>query len=350
MTAIPAMPGQSNSCESSRPLFVLSVWRSGSSLLYSLLNQHSQIGLLYEGDLPHLNRYLRGHFQNGSWRQRWEFWNQGPSRHGIAVETLPAHVRDVWEATRIVYQEISRRKQAIIWGEKTPHWYHNPLQMANHFPDASFVFLWRDLNAVLGSIEDAARRERFFQKPGFTERVLLGSQNLREACDALKSQGRSVHEVNYEDLISKPLESMQQMCTFLGIPFEENTTSLSGADRSAIASGPHHSMVRGNRIVSQKKRVHMLPPKVKAKVNRYARLWRQRYNGKWPAYPLALPDSTPLPSFFELLRDKIFYQCFVSWDQLVSLIYSAVPIDFARSLRAWLRQRNQKRQLLPISR
>src|SRR5215470_7057400 len=103
-----------------RPLFVLSVWRSGSSLLYTLLNQHSQIGLLYEGDLPHLNRYLRGHFQDGSWRERWEFWNQGPSRHGIAIENLPAQVADAWEATRVVYQEVSRRKQATIWGEKTP--------------------------------------------------------------------------------------------------------------------------------------------------------------------------------------------------------------------------------------
>src|SRR5579859_6320078 len=133
------------------PLFVLSVWRSGSSLLYTLLNQHSQIGLLYEGDLPRLHRFLRRHFQNGSWRERWEFWNQGPSRHGIALESLSADVHDAWKATRVVYEEVARRKKATIWGEKTPHWCDCPLLMAEQFPDANFIFLWRDLNAVLKS-------------------------------------------------------------------------------------------------------------------------------------------------------------------------------------------------------
>src|SRR5262245_5923109 len=148
------------------PLFVLSVWRSGSSLLYALLNQHPEIGLVYEGDLPRLHRYLQRGFQNGSWRERWEFWNQGPSRHGLAVGAMPANVRDAWEATRLVYQEVAHRKQATIWGEKTPHWYDYPLEMAQQFPDARFIFLWRDVNAVLRSIARAARTERFFRMPG----------------------------------------------------------------------------------------------------------------------------------------------------------------------------------------
>src|ERR1700757_2296899 len=102
----------------SRPLFVLSVPRSGSTLLYALLNQHSQIALLYEGDLPTMQIYLLGRLRSGAWRERWEFWNQAPSRHSIAIESMPARVPNVWEATRIVYQSVARRKQAAIWGEK----------------------------------------------------------------------------------------------------------------------------------------------------------------------------------------------------------------------------------------
>src|ERR1700758_2770884 len=60
-----------------RPLFVLSLPRSGSTLLYTLLNQHSQIALLYEADLPTMRLFLHGQFSNGNWRERWEFWNQG---------------------------------------------------------------------------------------------------------------------------------------------------------------------------------------------------------------------------------------------------------------------------------
>ena len=33
------------------PVFVVGMWRSGTSLLYALLNQHPQIGLMYESDM-----------------------------------------------------------------------------------------------------------------------------------------------------------------------------------------------------------------------------------------------------------------------------------------------------------
>jgi Sulfotransferase family len=330
------------------PLFVLSVWRSGSSLLYTLLNQHSQIGLLYEGDLPRLHRFLWGRFQNGSWRERWEFWNQGPSRHGIAIEAMPANVQNAWEATRLVYQEVARRKQATIWGEKTPHWYDCPLQMADNFPDARFIFLWRDMHAVVKSIARAARTERFFRKAGFTERVLLGAENLRQACDALKAQGRPTHEVNYEDLTSNPSESMKEICDFLEVPFEERMISLEGADRSAIASGRHHTMVRSDRIVGQRKRAEVLTPAMRGKINRYIGRWKQRYHGKWPKYPLVLPGGTRPPSFLELWRDQIFYQVALARDEVVAVIYAVVPTDLARGLRSWLRQRSHKTILLPM--
>ena len=333
------------------PLFVLSVWRSGSSLLYTLLNQHTQIGLLYEGDLPHLHRFLHGHFHNGSWRERWEFWNQGPSRHGIAVEALPPTVSDAWEGTRIVYREFARRKQATIWGEKTPHWYNCPLRMAGHFPDARFIFLWRDLNAVLKSIAGAARTDRFFRKTGFTERVLLGNQNLRWACDALKAKACPVQEVNYEDLISRPRETMQQICQFLDIPFEAQMTSLEGADRSAIAIGPHHTLIRGDKIVTQNTRTQILPPAVRGKVDRYIFLWKQHYNGAWPKYPVVLPEGTRPPSFVELWRDGMVYRALLGRDHLVALIYSFVPISWARGIRRLLRKRSHHtRRTTPVER
>src|ERR1700690_236174 len=330
------------------PLFVLSVWRSGSSLLYTLLNQHSQIALLYEGDLPRLHRFLWGRFRSGSWRERWEFWNQGPSRHGIAIESMPASVSSAWEATRLVYQELARRKQATVWGEKTPHWFDCPLRMAENFPDARFIFLWRDPNSIMTSIARAARTERFFRKAGFTQRVLLGIENLRNASDALKAQGRPVHEVNYEDLGADPTSCMRQICSFLDIPFEERMTSLKGADRSAIASGVHHSMVRSGRIVGNRERTEVLPTALQAKVGRYLCRWEQRY-GAWPQYPLDRPKGLVPTGFGELWFDRVAYECGLLRDRFVALIYALVPVDVARRLRAWLKHRSFKRGLLPMS-
>jgi len=342
------MPSQTSAAtQNSRPLFVLSVWRSGSSLLYALLNQHSDIALMYEGDLPRLHRFLWGRFRSGSWRDRWEFWNQGPSRHGIAIDSLPVSVSNAWEATRIVYQDVAHRKQATIWGEKTPHWYDCPLDMAEKFPDARFIFLWRDINAVMKSIRRAARTERFFRKAGFAHRVLVGTHNLKESCDALKSQGRAVHEVSYEDLTSNATECMQCICKFLEIPFEEQMSSLAGADRSAIAAGAHHTMVRSNRISGRGKQREVLPAAMQNKIARYVCHWRQRYGAKWPTYPRKLPVVTRPPSLLEFWFDRILYQLVLSRDKLVAFTYAIVPLDFARGLRSWLRQRSYKSRLLP---
>jgi len=319
-----------------RPLFVLSVWRSGSSLLYALLNQHSQIALLYEGDLPHLRSFLWGRFRNGGWRQRWEFWNQGPSRHGLAVESLPANVADVWEATRVVYKGVAQRKQAAIWGEKTPHWYDCPLLLARKFPDAHFMFLWRDINAVMESISRAAATERFFQKAGFVERVIIGTEKLKEARDLLQMEGCPVHDVNYEDLISNTAEAMSEICEFLKISFESRITSLEGADRSAVASGQHHAAVRGNVIASEKRAV-VLSPRTRAKIARYISRWKLRTGGSWPKYPLDLPVGTRTPATLELCQDRAAYYSFLTRDRAVKMVYSAVPLSLAHALRAWVR-------------
>jgi hypothetical protein len=319
-----------------RPLFVLSVWRSGSSLLYTLLNQHSKIALLYEGDLPQLQLYLWGRLRSGAWRERWEFWNQGPSRHGIAIESMPARVSDVWEATRIVYQDVARRKQATIWGEKTPHWYDFPLRKAEKFPDARFIFLWRDLHAVIGSMARAAVTHRFFRKTGLAKKAILGNERLKEACDALKVQGRPVHEVNYEDLTSNTSDCMQQICQFLEIPFEPAVTSLEGADRSAISvgEGEHHAMVQHNRIISQRTQADVLSPAMRAKIGRYICRWKERYGGKWPKYPPQLPQGTRPPNFVELCCDRISFQSALNWDNAVTLSYALTPIALARGWRS----------------
>jgi len=336
--------------ECSTPLFVLSVWRSGSSLLYALLNQHSKIALLYEGDLPRLHSFLWGRFHNGAWRERWEFWNQGPSRHGISIESMPANASNAWEATRIVYQEVARRKHATVWGEKTPHWYDCPLSMAHKFPEARFIFLWRDVHAVMDSIYRAALSDRFFRKAGFTNKVLVGMENLKLAYEVMKRRGRLVHEVNYEDLTSNTSECMQQICRFLEIPFESRISSLEGADRTAISRGEHHTMVRGNTVVAgRRQQNNLLSTALQAKLSRYVCRWKRRYEGSWPKYPLITPEAARPVSQLELCGDRIVYQTVLWRDKLVALIYALVPMDVAQRLRGWVRQRTRVAGPLAVS-
>jgi len=316
----------------------------------TLLNQHSQISLLYEADLPSLQLYLWGSLHRGGWRERWEFWNQGPSRHGIASESMPAYVSSAWQATGIAYQDVARRKHATIWGEKT-HWCDHALRLADNFPDARFIFLWRDSQGVMESVALAAITEHFFRKSGFAERVLLGNEKLRHSCDELKLQGRAVHEVCYEDLVENTAECMQEICQFLEIPFEPQMTSLEGADRSAIERGQcqHHAMVRSDRIVAQRRHQELLSPALRLKIDRYICRWKRSYGGKWPKYPAELHDDTQPPDLLELWCDRVTYRSLLCWDELVKLIYALVPIALAISLRSWFRQRSDATDYSPVT-
>jgi hypothetical protein len=315
-----------------RPLFVLGLYRSGSSLLYTLLNQHSQIGLLYEADLPMLELFLWGQFRNGNWRKRWEFWNQGPSRHGMPLESMPAEVSDIWEATRIVYENAARRKGATIWGEKSPRWYDSPLRRAEKFPDARFIFLWRDMHGVMRSVARAAVTEPSFRK--FVARpatLLLGNERLTHACDVLKAHGRLVHEVNYEDLTSNPSECMQEICRFLEVPFEARMTSLEGGDRSAIRPGEIHTLVRSDRVIGKRAQTEVLPPAMRDKISGYICHWKRKYEGAWPKYPLQLPDAAQPASPLELWRDRIVDEAGMLWDKaFVILLHQIRPLVYPK--------------------
>ena len=320
-----------------QPLFVLSVWRSGSSLLYTLLNQHSKIGLLYEADLPQLQCFLWSHFRSGAWRERWEFWNQAPSRHGIATESMPVHVSDAWEAARIVLPTGSTAQACHHLGGEDAACLPRRVADGRQLSGCAFYFSLARHDAVMESIARAALAERFFRK--IAKRALLGNEKLREGCDALLDRGRAVHEVDYEDLVSNTSECMQRICEFLGVPFESQITSLDGADRSAICSGQHHATIRGNRIVDRRLRTETLSAATRAKISRYICRWKQRYGGKWPKYPVELSKGARPPGLVELGSDWILHQGQLCRDKLEALVYAVMPVNLARWLRRILRRR-----------
>src|SRR5437588_8383677 len=66
------------------PLFVISMWRSGSSLLYALLNKHPDVGLMYEADLILIRSVFLKPAALCDWPRRWQFWNQAFERHGLS--------------------------------------------------------------------------------------------------------------------------------------------------------------------------------------------------------------------------------------------------------------------------
>ena len=317
------------------PVFVVGMWRSGTSLLYALLNLHPQIALMYEGDLPVLPGLFPGGKSRPDWVERWDFWNGALSRHHIDKSSLPRDVAGMPVAMELVYRKYAG---LAMWGCKSPSYYDCMVSLAKQFPGARFVVIYRDPTDICRSIARAGRKSRWFAKPGLHLRVILGYREMKREAERLASMGASVHELQYEDLVRDPANELTAICRFLQIPYDARMVALEEADRSAIYNAEHHAGVKGKKIAPAGKREEVLSPGLLAKIRRYANLWQAEYGGRWPLHPAPDSAQTALPGFFERSLDRVFYRAFRSYDTAVAALYCVAPLGLLRAFRSMRRQ------------
>jgi hypothetical protein len=319
------------------PLFVVGIWRSGTSLLYALLNQHPEIALLYEGDLPEFWPMFLRPGRKSNWLERWNFYSDAVIRHGIDPARIPRDLSDIREATEAVYKQYAARKGATVWGCKSPSYYCSLPRLAHYFPNARFIVIWRRLAGTLGGIVRAGKVTPWFRKPGILHRALLGYRRLKVDIEYLSAHGVRIHELNYEDLVRDPVRVMKGTCAFLGVPFDPRTASLAGANRSAIYDGEHHSQVKSDSLISAK-RPDILPAKLDQKIQRYLTLWHQQSGGTWPADSQSPDAGAGKPSLLERFLDQALFCALRSFDRLVILAFCFLPLPLLRAYRAGKQQ------------
>ncbi len=317
------------------PLFVVGMWRSGTSLLYALLNQHPRIGLMYESDFFLLTTLFSLPHKNGSWISRLDSWNGALTRHKIDIAALPADVSDMPCAFRAVAQQYAVKKGATIWGCKSPNYYDRMNRLAGYFPAAQFIVIWRDPADVCRSIVRAADKSPWFARPGMDLRALLGCHRMKQEADRVMRRGAAIHHLQYDDLVRNPESSLRAICAFIGIEYDPNMTSPEGADRSAIYSGDHHSGVNSATIMAARERPEVLSPALKKKVERYLAFWRKQYGGTWPRNAVVSEVTQPA-SWIERTIDRIRFSILRGRDALIPALYSFVPTA------AWQKYRQMK--------
>lgn len=314
----------------SGPVFVVGVWRSGTSLLYALLNKHPDLGLFYEGDLPVLRFMFRIGNSRKNWLRKWEYWNAGVSRHGLESFRPPALITSLAEASEAAGHEYCRRKSARIWGCKSPSYYDRLVTLSRDFPQARFVVIWRDPEDICRSVVEAAGQSLFFARSGMIHRAILACEMLKRQSDTLVSRGVPVHQIHYKDLVRDTSTTMQGICEFLGVPFVSAVTSLEGADRGAVFEGGHHSAVKGTQIVSSRERKATLPPEIQKKVRQYKAFWKATAGENWLLCRYLSDASETTPSNWERLKDRFLFSLLRLKDGVPRVAYSVLP------LRVWI--------------
>jgi len=315
------------------PIFVVGVWRSGTTLLYSLLNQHPDIRLFYESDLPVLWPMFRLPWSRKTWVEKWEYWNAGVSRHDLDPLRLASPVRSLAEAAELAGREYSGQKGKKLWGCKSPSYYDRLEYLAREFPDARFVVIWRDPEEICLSVIRAAVSGLWFARPGMTHKALLASQTLKRQRDKLVLMGAALHEIHYRDLVDDTSNTMRGICKFLRVPFTPAVTVLDRADRSAVFEGAHHTLAKSSQIVSRKERKESLPPAITDKIRRYKALWKAEAGDDWQLCQRFSETGATKPGIWERATDRLLFKALRLWDIAPRVLFSILPTSIWQAYR-----------------
>lgn len=315
------------------PIFVVGVWRSGTTLLYSLLNQHRDIRLFYESDLPVLWPMFKLPWERNAWREKWEYWNSGLSRHDLEPSALEGPANSLAEAMERAGREFAAQKGKTRWGCKSPSYYDRMDFLFKEFPDARFIVIWRDPEEVCLSVIKARATALWFTRPGMTHKAVLAARTLKTQTDKLIRMGAFVHQLHFKDLLQHTDSTMRAICNFLEVPFDPAMTVLDRADRTAVYEGGHHKLAMGDKIVARKEKKETLPPDLTEKVARYKALWKSQWGDEWMlSARFGEPTSVP-PGPWSRFKGQIAYQLLRAWDIVPRIVFSLLPVSAWQTYR-----------------
>jgi len=314
-------------------LFVVGLWRSGTSLFQALLQQHPQVALMYEAEPFSLWPQDASAIWPADWPQRLECYNQTLSRHRLDASALssPAPARD---AALALYRAFAAQRGATVIGEKAPAYHPCVAEVAKVFPEARFIVIWRDPLDCCRSAIRAGRQNRFFAHRGILIRMLFGAASLARGVERLRRQGVPVHEVVYAEFVANPESHLRQICDFIGIPFDARMLDLSSADRSVVPAGEHHMKVRSGKIEPTAIGDDPLPAAFSAKGRRYAALWRERFAHLGFCRALGAKPGEHPPGLIERSFDGLVNWTWNALDALKRPIFRVVPLSWWRRIRS----------------
>lgn len=212
-----------------KPVFILSLPRSGSTLLQRVLATHPLVSTASE---PWILLPL---FYTTRREGTTTEYNHGDSAIALQdfISTFPEKKKDYQQAIQafvLHLYRISSAKEATHFVDKTPRYHLIAQEILDTFPDARFIFLWRNPLAVAASMMSTWSQGKW-NLHRFEIDLYEGVQNLLAARDALSGKSFSVA---FEELVSSPQSVYPALFEYLELDLESasyesfNDVRLSG--------------------------------------------------------------------------------------------------------------------------
>jgi hypothetical protein len=223
--------------------FLLSLPRSGSTLLQRILAAHREIETVSE---PHLLLPLVY-----TTRMQGVYSEYNHKLASMAIEDFSGSLRrgrlDYFSEMRkfvlALYRDAAKGEGSYFL-DKTPRYSLIVGEIMEIFPEGKFLFLWRNPLAVISSVLEQSQKGRW-QLYGVKVDLFKGLVNL---VDAYRKNPASCHSVRYEDLIREPAKVCDGILSYLGLSADAecvvnfDAVKLEGRLGDKIGSGQYRSI------------------------------------------------------------------------------------------------------------
>lgn len=226
------------------PVFLICSERSGSNLISTIMGTHSQVYAPpphHFGRIVLLNLYktLQGGAASPAWARLKKYATgrvealQDPADAKRVKQWLDAQSQvDPKAIARFLYRDMMPEAASKTVFIKENNLHNLMFFLLDCFADARFVFQVRDPRDYLASAKAAVKGGNKF---GSTRKALkVWEEDQQGGLHALGLLGPDrVFLHRYEDLLQAPEDTLQRLCSFLGMPFEPGMLEFHNTDRAA---------------------------------------------------------------------------------------------------------------------
>ncbi|MCE2928428.1 MAG: sulfotransferase [Candidatus Caenarcaniphilales bacterium] len=217
--------------ELQKPIFIVGCPRSGTTILASLLNNHSQIASATEmhffNYISKQKKYNWGKLDKQSLTMLLDesriidFCTHGNlDKNTLLDALLAAPSTDKKTIFTILANNFIASKNKFRFCEKTPQHLLNVEEILNIFPDAKIIYLVRDGRDTVNSLMKMPwRPQGLLNNSRFWKQYVTIGTRLQ---NKYSSQPQSFKTIKYEDLLTLPKQTLKEICQFIELPYEES--------------------------------------------------------------------------------------------------------------------------------
>jgi hypothetical protein len=217
-----------------RPIFIIGSERSGTTLLLAILACHPRIAVpevtwYYPRFRPYIHTYgdlgeianfdvLAHEMAHGLRVPFWRMPDANPATFGAEIAARAAEIEQSFAGVfTAMFERYANHVNKPRWGEKTPGNVFYIDRILEDFPNAQFVYIYRDCR-------DASAE--FIESQFGPTNAYAAAEMWRDGQQAVKPYRDSLRldqwfNVGYEDFVRDPVETLKRLCTFLDETYDD---------------------------------------------------------------------------------------------------------------------------------